>query len=235
MTETREDPLDRAYREPVDLPGKTVELLTDVTGVVVDVGGDRRIGRRLRQSRPDLTVVAVDRARADVAGEACALPLRSGRAAAVLAPHLLRAVADIDAVLAEFARVLAPGGLVVVSANALGDLRELRALWWAAARDCGVVDPPPFLDADESFPLDHAQAWLSRHFGEVTVTPLRSTVAVPAEAALALVASSRPEETDVTWELLASIVERRVRDVVAAEGGFTLTTITGVATGVRAG
>ncbi len=231
MTDTRQDPLESANRAPADLIAKVVDLVAGVTGPVLDTGGDRAVVAALRAALPGLAVLDVG---AGVGAEPPVLPVGDGAAGAALVPRVLHAVEDIDAVLAEVARALRPGGRVVVSANALGDLRELRGLWWAAARDCGVGDAPPFLAADERFPLDHAEAWLSRHFTDVVVTPLRSTAEFSAEAVLALVARERPSSAGVTWDLLASMVERKVRDVVAEDGAFTLTTITGVATGVLA-
>ncbi|WP_018680861.1 class I SAM-dependent methyltransferase [Actinokineospora enzanensis] len=263
MTETREDPTGQALREPVDLVGAITRELAGTAGRVVVVGGDAAAARGLRAEGVEIVAVddsaappntttpgnaaAANRAggggstavsalsafRIVVRGLPRALPIRTGGAAAVVAAHRLHEADDVDAALAEFARVLAPGGKVVVAANALGDRRELRGLWATAARDCGVLDPPPLLEADSRFPLDHAQAWLSRHFTDVRVVPLRGTVALDADAVAALLRAQRPAAAGVTWDLLASVVESRVRDVAAAEGGFTLSTLTGLAVGIR--
>ncbi|GLZ37249.1 methyltransferase domain-containing protein [Actinokineospora sp. NBRC 105648] len=232
MTETRVDPLDRA---PVDLAGAVERELGVPEGLVVAVGAGPGLLRRWRAA--GARVVSVGAAGADhvdVVAGVSALPVRDGAAAAVVVLHRLHEVADVDAAFAGIARVLAPGGRVVLSANALGDRRELRGLWATAARDCGVVPPPPFLAADESFPLDHAQAWLARHFETVEVTPLRGTSVLDLAEVLAFVRAQRPAEAGVTWDLLASVVERKVREVVAAEGGFAVSTLVGIGSATRA-
>ncbi|MBM7775051.1 SAM-dependent methyltransferase [Actinokineospora baliensis] len=213
----------------VDLLGAVVAALGDPgDGPTVVIGADPGILTALRARG---AVVAVG---ADLLAEVHALPLHSGSAAAVVALHALPEVEDVDAALAEFARVVGPGGRVVISANALAHRRELRGLWTTAARDCGVVDPPAFLDGDERFSLDHAEAWLRRHLTDVSLTPVRGTTTLDTARALALLRDQRPEGAGVTWDLLASVVESRVRDAVAEHGGFTLSTLTGVATGTVA-
>ncbi|MCP2306691.1 methyltransferase domain-containing protein [Actinokineospora globicatena] len=217
-------------------PGDQVDLVTAITvalgapgtGVTVLVGDDRDILSVVR-ARGRVVVVG-----ADVRAATDALPLRDGAAEALVAVHALREVDDVDAAIAGFARVVGAGGRVVIAANALAHRRELRGLWATAARDCGVVDPPPLLDTDERFSLDHAQAWLRRHLTDVTVTPVRGTTVLDTAQALALLRAERPVDAGVTWDLLASVVESRVRDAVADRGGFTLSTLTGIATGVVA-
>ncbi|GAA3010244.1 methyltransferase domain-containing protein [Actinokineospora diospyrosa] len=224
-------------------PGDKVELVDAVVAALEDldadpgapgagptvlIGADPATLAALRARGP-VVVVGVD-----LRAEVDALPLRSGTAAAVVALHALHEVDDVDAALAEFARVVGPGGRVVISANALAHRRELRGLWATAARDCGVVDPPAFLDDDERFSLDHAEAWLRRHLTDVALTPVRGATTLDTAQALALLRAQRPESAGVTWDLLASVVESRVRDAVADHGGFTLSTLTGVATGTVA-
>ncbi|PPK62774.1 methyltransferase domain-containing protein [Actinokineospora auranticolor] len=241
MTDTRETTGTRPHPDTppddtdatVDLPAAIATHLTGLTGTVIEVGGDPDTVRALRAAHLDVLSLAAPGTRAGAHADPEALPLRTGSVAAIVATHRLPAVDDVDTTLAGFARVLAPGGRVVIAANALGDRRELRGLWTTAARDCGVTDPPPFLDTDARFPLDHAEAWLQRHFTDVTVTPLRGTTTLDADTVLALLRAQRPTDAGVTWDLLASVVESRVRDTATTDGGFALTTLTGIATGTK--
>ncbi|WP_026425573.1 class I SAM-dependent methyltransferase [Actinokineospora inagensis] len=214
-----------------DLPGAVRAALAGVDGPVVLIGDEPTAIATLAAVRGLGRTVALGR---DLRAAADALPIKAGSVAAVVVLHRLHEVDDVDATLAGFVRILAPGGRVVVAANALADRRELRGLWTTAARDCGVVDPPPFLDDNARFSLDHAQAWLTRHLSAVEVTPLRGTEHLDTAAVLALLRAQRPETAGVTWDLLASVVESRVRDAVADHGGFALSTLTGLATGVLA-
>ena len=62
---------------------------------------------------------------AGVVGDACALPLRAGRFDAAALMHVLYHTGDPGRALAEAARVLRPGGRVLVTLNARDDLREI--------------------------------------------------------------------------------------------------------------
>jgi SAM-dependent methyltransferase len=63
-----------------------------------------------------------------VRGEANALPFRAGVFGRVVARHMLYHVPDIPGALREFARVLAPGGSVLVVTNVEGYLPKINAL-----------------------------------------------------------------------------------------------------------
>jgi len=106
--------------------GIALDWLSDVrAGVVVDVGagpGPLTTALRARGVR----VVAVDRAPgmaraardggAEAAcGDALALPLRDGACQAAVALGLSSYIADLPALLREMARVVCPGGVVIVS------------------------------------------------------------------------------------------------------------------------
>jgi SAM-dependent methyltransferase len=58
--------------------------------------------------------------------DACDLPFRDGSFDAVIANHMLYHLDDPDAALSQFARVLRPGGRVVVATNGRDHLRELE-------------------------------------------------------------------------------------------------------------
>lgn len=102
------------------------DLLPPAAGLAIDVGcGEGRWTRELAELGYD--VVGVDRSKAlveaacdaDPAGRyevapAEELPFRDGEASFVLCVNVLMHIVDLDRVLREFARVLAPGGALVV-------------------------------------------------------------------------------------------------------------------------
>jgi ubiquinone/menaquinone biosynthesis C-methylase UbiE len=102
------------------------ELLPPPAGLALDIGcGEGRWTRALRLAGYDVTGIdrsealleaarAVDQEGSYEVGEAEALPVADDAAALVLCVNVLPHVVELDAALAEFARVLAPGGVVVL-------------------------------------------------------------------------------------------------------------------------
>ena len=64
-----------------------------------------------------------------VRADAYALPFRDGAFELVFSSLMLQWCDDLDAVFAEIARVLAPGGLLLFSTFGPGTLAELREAW----------------------------------------------------------------------------------------------------------
>jgi SAM-dependent methyltransferase len=98
---------------------RTLERRRAAGGVVLDVGGGTSPYRALieRLEAPDLYLsldVAASGA-TTVVGDATRLPLRDGCVGLVLAIEVLQHVPDAGAACREFGRVLAPGGIVIVS------------------------------------------------------------------------------------------------------------------------
>ncbi|SDD06141.1 class I SAM-dependent methyltransferase [Glycomyces harbinensis] len=185
--------------DPVDL---AVELLPDDgLGLVLDVGaGTGRYTRRLRTAHPGCAVVAIDKspgmlteveAPAMVA-DAQALPYPDDGADAVLAMHMLYHVPDIPAAVAEFRRVLKPGGTLLASTNAAGDMAEVAALWDRAARATVGPGAYSFGTAIENFDSASAPAPLNAVFDAVEEFRRKGLVAVPEPGpVLAFLASLR--------------------------------------------
>jgi SAM-dependent methyltransferase len=129
---------------PVPLPGR----------LVLDLGaGTGAASRALLQAGAD--VVAVDNAlgmllavagvasdEPGVAGDALALPLRSGSFGAVVAAFCLNHLSRPEDGVAEAARVTAPGGAVVVSAYAEDDDHPVKAAVEQAATRAGWTPAP---------------------------------------------------------------------------------------------
>src|SRR5688572_9492243 len=128
-----------------ELIGRLDEL-TITPRSILDLGAGTGHGARaLKRRFSSAQVVAVDiapgmleRARRQsswlrrfgrVRADAYALPFRNGAFELVFSSLMLQWCDDLDAVFAEIARVLAPGGLLLFSTFGPGTLAELRAAW----------------------------------------------------------------------------------------------------------
>jgi len=154
---------DRAGRSPYDW----LLEATPAGGLVVDIGcGSAPVGRRLAPGTPylgvDRSAGELGRAQADgltagpaglVRADLGALPVCSGGAVAVVASMALMAVPRLDAVLAEVARVLRPGGTLVATvpvrepADGDGSIDCFREMLSVLGQD-GLAYPEP-LDPSE--------------------------------------------------------------------------------------
>lgn len=120
---------------------------------ILDLGAGTGHGTRaLKRRFPGSLVVAADiapgmleRARSQsrwlrrferVGADAYSLPFRDGAFDLVFSSLMLQWCDDLDAVFAEIARVLAPGGLLLFSTFGPGTLGELREAW-ASSDDAG--------------------------------------------------------------------------------------------------
>lgn len=209
-------------------------------GTVVDLGcGPGTHLARLRARRPGLTLVGADlsdgmlvAARrlepglAPVATDACALPLRSGSAQALMANHMLYHVADLDQTLAEVRRVLVGGATVLVVTNSLDHFAEFDELLAQAA------GRPDFRRPSGRFNLEHSGADLARHFDRVERRDHRGELVVTdLEPLLAFAASMRDLAfvgvDDSTWVETMARFEVLVAAHLAAEGSLRITSHAG--------
>jgi malonyl-CoA O-methyltransferase len=131
-----------------ELLGRLDELKVEPRNVL-DLGtGTGHAARALKKRHPKALVTAVDiapgmlaRAGAQsrwlrrferVRADAYSLPFRDGAFDLVFSSLMLQWCDDLDAVFAEIARVLAPGGLLLFSTFGPGTLAELREAWAAS-------------------------------------------------------------------------------------------------------
>lgn len=215
-----------AYREPpLEPAAEAARLLRDAPGPVLNVGcGPGRYVAALRADRPERPVLGADLSigMASAAGppaivaDAAALPVARGSCGAVLAMHMLYHVPEPAAALAEFARVLAPGGVALLATNAADDKARLRELHSDVARELTGVTVRRMMSY--RFTLEDGEVLARQQFTSVERIDLVATVAVPDPAPVVtwLGSMSGP---DITPEVLDA-VGTRVAGVIAREGVF---------------
>jgi SAM-dependent methyltransferase len=117
-------------------------------------------------------MVALARARGvdAVVGDAQSLPFEDGSFDAAVAAWMLFHVPDVERALGELARVLRPGGRLVVATNGRAHLRELFEL-------LGVERRASTFDAED------AEELLARHFARIERRPAHGVLRFPDRAA----------------------------------------------------
>ncbi|MET8245546.1 class I SAM-dependent methyltransferase [Streptomyces sp. NPDC005202] len=218
-----------------DLPGIVAEKLSEVHGRVVDVGcGNGKFIQRLRQDRPDLTVLGLDIAPGILAGvpgpvavaEATRLPLATASVDAALALHMLYHVPDIAQAVRELSRVVTRDGLVLASTNSDCDKAELDDLWQRAAGDVlGTERGPARISLSARFSLEKAPAFLGEKFGRVKTIELPGTITVrDPEPVIAHMASYRAwaDQHDVPFDATIERARAIVAGQIARRGAFEI-------------
>jgi SAM-dependent methyltransferase len=134
---------------------------------VIEVGGgEGELAQRLVDEL-GVEVVGIDQSEAMVeiqrskgidarAGDVQALPFDDGEFDAAVAAWMLYHVPDLDRGLAELARVLVPGGILVAVTNAIDHLEEL----WDLARRARTI-------GQFTFRSENGEEALRRHFADV--------------------------------------------------------------------
>ncbi|MFE7625406.1 class I SAM-dependent methyltransferase [Streptomyces sp. NPDC057509] len=223
-----------------DLPGIVVGELAEVRGVVADVGcGNGKFAARVRDDRPDLNVLPMDVSHGilgDIPGAVVAdvqqLPVADGSLGAVLALHMLYHVEDQALAVMELGRILAPGGIAIVSTNSRTDKRELEDLWRQAAGDVlGIQEGPARVQLSARFTLEDAPAILGAVFGEIRAIPLPGVIEVTDAEPVAAHLASYEAWADRMGVPFLETIERareRVNEVIRAEGSFRITCLGGV-------
>ncbi|MCZ7440605.1 class I SAM-dependent methyltransferase [Micromonospora sp. WMMC241] len=209
-----------------------------LAGDVLEVGAGtgelwRRVGRPetgLRLTLTDFSPAMCDRLR-EVPGarvqrcDATHLPYADAAFDAVIANHMLYHLDDPDAALAEFARVLRPGGRLAVAVNGRDHLAELDAL--------GLVIDRPELAVGahrNDVTAETTPARVAAHLTDVTVERYPDELAVPAvEPVLAYVASMIGPLTAAQESAARDVVQARID----AEGAFRVRKHTVLISAVR--
>jgi ubiquinone/menaquinone biosynthesis C-methylase UbiE len=143
--------------------------------------------------------------------DAANLPFPDHKFDIVIANHMLYHVNDPDAVLAEFARVLRPGGRLIVSLSGRNDNEELTAL-------SATVGRPSMVLKHARIVAETGPDFLARYFVDIKSENFPGNLSVPIpEPILSYLNSLGNEELTAEQTSTArSIIEERI----AAEGSF---------------
>lgn len=143
--------------------------------------------------------------------DATALPFPDQSFDSVVANHMLYHVDDPDAALAEFARVLRPGGRVQVALNGMDHLEELLNVGAEVGRPSVIRDRARVV-------AETAAKYLEKHFTDVTWERCPGAFEVPKyEPVLAYINSIGDEPLGAEAEAKA---RRIIEDTIAEEGRF---------------
>jgi SAM-dependent methyltransferase len=158
--------------------------------------------------------------------DAAALPFGDGDFDTVVANHMLYHVDDPAAALAEFARVLRPGGRLAVATNGLDHMAEVSEIGAAIGR----ADLRMWQFRSD-FNAETAAAYVGRLFGEVTVERYPCDLDVPAaQPVLAYLESMAEEPLSAAQR---SAAQDFVQARIAADGGFRIRKHTVLVTATR--
>jgi SAM-dependent methyltransferase len=170
-------------------------------------------------------------------GDAQAMPFSDGAFDVVMARHMLYHVPDIDRAVSEAARVLRPGGYLLATTNSANTMPEYMALRARAADRFADLTNPEMITS--AFALENGPAFLEPYFAQVEVHTLPGILRFPtAQPLMDYFASSRalimpPDGTDAEWEAVLDFVRAEAEQVVARQGHFDVTKITGAIVGVK--
>ena len=192
-----------------------------VTAVDRSVGMLRELGAR----------VPAGSAVATVAGDAAHLPLADGSVDVVVAAHTLYHVEDIGGAVAEFRRILRPGGTLLVVLNGATDKREIRDTWRRAAQRTGRRFDPPWWAQRAN--LENTPAVVAKVFSTVTTDRLTGVFRFPSSAPpLTWVDSLRPGTEELLdtagWAAVREALARMIDAAIARDGEFRVTKESGV-------
>ena len=143
--------------------------------------------------------------------DAVALPFEDGSFDAVIAMHMLYHLTDPAVAITEMSRVLKPGGVLAVTTNGVGNMREIYALTTA-------LGSPPVDPGGAAFGYEKAEAMMHAEFGNVAFSehPARMRITEPEDVFLAL--TSYPPGDRSSEPQLAAFREAIARAFEAGNG-----------------
>jgi SAM-dependent methyltransferase len=165
---------------------------------------------------------------AGIVGDVQALPFADAAFDVVLALHMLYHVPDIAAAVAEYRRVLRPGGQLVVTTNSEHDQAEFTQLFL----DAGGTDPAAF--GDSRFCMENAEPFLWGSFDDVEVHVEESVLRVPAAGPIVTTFDSGRYMTEgvlepgLGWDEFLERVRQQSQAVIDRTGSFAITCRTGI-------
>lgn len=167
-----------------------------------------------------------------IAGDAQQLPLADKSVDVLLAAHMLYHVREIGRALAEFRRVVKPGGTLVIVLNGKNDKFQIRSLWEeAGSAVVGNTFRAPHWGARIN--LDNAPQQIAKHFRFTTVDRLRGqfrfpTPDPPITWIESLRAGTAAALSDEEWEEVVCETRSRISDVIDREGTFSASKDSGI-------
>jgi SAM-dependent methyltransferase len=145
-----------------------------------------------------------------VRGSADALPFATASADVIAARHMLYHVPDPSAAIAEFHRVLRPGGRLLVTVNHAEFSPRMRAVIAAEIARAGIPTPPPHLSVVHS---DNVDALLGVSFADVRSRRIDNALVFPtAEPLIAFAGSYLALAGPEVYDLAAPAVADRIRE-----------------------
>jgi SAM-dependent methyltransferase len=163
----------------------------------------------------------VDDARFTVlVGDAQSLAFDDENFDAIVANHMLYHVPDLDAALAEFVRVMRPGGRLYAATNGRAHLKELRDILGTHWRYV------------ETFGLSNGPERIARFFDNVRVERYPDSLEVPEADPVVAYVRSMSSFWDLTAEREA-LLRDRIKAEIARDGAFHISKDAGVIMATR--
>lgn len=162
-------------------------------------------------------------------GDISALPFPDGSFDAVIAMHMLYHVPDPAIGIAEAARVLKPGGRLVVTTNGAGNLRALYELN-ATAFGAPAVEP-----VAEIFGFEKAETLMRSAFGNVEFHRHPGSLRITEPEHVLEAQTSYPPGEDATAEQLTALRAAIAEAFAKGDGVLEVTKETGVFIGRKRG
>jgi SAM-dependent methyltransferase len=166
------------------------------------------------------------------------LPFADDSFDVVMANHVIYLAPDVEATIAEFKRVLKPGGMLIAATTSVGSTPQFRELF----RRTILLVSPPGRAAEVKIPetlhrrfaLENGTRLLSRQFFAVARYDLPSALVFPAvdpimdylEATRSIRESQLPE--DVGWDQLMLIMREQLTNLMYTHKTLAVDKLTGV-------
>lgn len=164
--------------------------------------------------------------------DAQVLPLADQSADVILANHMLYHVPDLEAAVADFARVLRPGGRLLAATNSGESMKEFYELAQAAWRRLNVVKPLP-MKGEVSFSLENGREVLARTFRQVERYELPGALVFPeAGPVIDYMGSAREQYEELLpigleWYDFAAALRLELEALIANRGEFRVGKLAG--------
>lgn len=189
------------------------------------IAADYSMGMLQSLTRPGLSRLNLD---------AHQLPLASNSADVVLANHMIYHLPDKPKAIAEFRRILRPGGVLLAATNSKQSMRELNELRLLVQQTYDMPLADPILAYELTYTLEDGAEWLSPHFEQVTRHDLPGALVFPApEPVIDYLGTTRAKYEEFlpagkTWQDIRDLLYPHLQQHIQENGHFTVNKLTGV-------